>query len=111
MTAPPTIAEIERLHWWMLAGAVLLAALVPGLSPASVAAGGLFMGASVNLMKRLVARLVQPGGRLAPALALMTLKTCLGRHRVSRRGSGERVAPGRRIPRRELTCRTSPGCL
>jgi hypothetical protein len=35
------------------------------------------MGTSVNLMKRLAARLVQPAGRLVPALALLTAKTCL----------------------------------
>lgn len=77
MTGAMTIDQVERLHWWMLAAATLIAAVVPGASPLSVAAGGVFMGTSVNLMKRLVARLVQPGGRLAPALALLTAKTAL----------------------------------
>lgn len=77
MTDVLTIDQVERLHWWMLAAVTLVAALVPGASPVSLAAGGLFMGTSVNLMKRLVARLVRPGGRLAPALALLTAKTAL----------------------------------
>lgn len=74
-----SIERIERLHWGLLAAGVALAFLVPGLSPVGVAAGGLFMGANVNLMKRLLQRLLGPGGARnpAPAIAFMIGKTGL----------------------------------
>ena len=80
--APPapalSIEAVERLHWLLLAGAVGLAFLVPEASPASVAAGGGFMGANVNLMKHLLRRVLRPGGpSLAPAMILLVLKICL----------------------------------
>ena len=73
------IERIERLHWGLLALAVLLSWLVPMFSPLSVAAGGVFMGMNVNLMKRLLRRVLRPGGatRIAPAMALLALKMCL----------------------------------
>lgn len=73
------IERIERLHWGLLAAGVALAFLVPGLSPIGVAAGGVFMGANVNLMKRLMQRLLGPGGsgNAGSAVALMILKTGL----------------------------------
>ena len=73
-----TIGAVERLHWLLLAGAVALSFLIPSASPASVAAGGIFMGANVNLMKQILARVLRPGGpRLAAAMTLLVLKICL----------------------------------
>lgn len=75
---PLPIGAVERLHWMMLAGCVGLAFLIPGAAPASVAAGGAFMGANVNLMKHLFRRVLRPGGpSLAPAMGLLVLKMCL----------------------------------
>ena len=75
--APPiTIERVERLHWALLALAVAGSFLVPGASPASVAAGGVFMGANVTLMKHLLRRVLRPAGaqRVGTAMALLALK-------------------------------------
>ena len=74
--APMTIGQIEWLHWGLLVVAVGVAFLIPGASPASVAAGGAFMGANVNLMKHLLRRVLQPGGesRVGIAIGLLVLK-------------------------------------
>jgi len=73
------IRRIERLHWLLLAAVVALSFAVPGLSPIGVAAGGAFMGVNVNLMKRLLQRVLGPGGGGSPtaAIALLVGKTGL----------------------------------
>lgn len=77
--APLSIEQVEKLHWGLLVVAVGVALLVPGASPISVAAGGAFMGANVNLMKHLLRRVLRPGGepRVGIAIGLLALKLCL----------------------------------
>jgi hypothetical protein len=77
--APASLERIERLHWALLAVVALAAFAVPGLQPGSVAAGGVFMGLNVLLMKRLLGRLAgSPGPRHpGPAIFLLGAKTCL----------------------------------
>ena len=72
------IETIERLHWALLAATVIAALFLPGASAISVAAGGLFMGANVSILKHLLRRLLRPRGpRLGPAMALLLAKMCL----------------------------------
>lgn len=74
-----SLERIERLHWGLLAAATLAAAAVPGLEPASLAAGGVFMGVNVRLMKRILGMLTGPAGAASPgvAVSLLLLKTSL----------------------------------
>jgi len=73
------IEHVERLHWILLALATALAFLFPELSPLSLAAGGVFMGVNVKLMKGVLRRVLAPSRtqRVGAAMGLLALKMCL----------------------------------
>jgi hypothetical protein len=73
------LEDIERLHLGLLAGAVLLAAATPWLSPSSVLLGGGVMAANFWLMRQMARRLLgaDRGRRPGVVVALLIGKFSL----------------------------------
>lgn len=75
---PPTVRleRIEWLHLGLVVAVVAAAALTRWLEPWSTALGGAVMGGNVWLMKGVVRRALQPGGRarMAAGIAMLVAK-------------------------------------
>jgi hypothetical protein len=72
------LEDIERLHLWLLSGAVLLAATTTELSAASLLLGGTVMALNFWLMRQAGRRLVGGDHTRRPALVVGLLTVKLG---------------------------------